>query len=115
MSDPIIVKGTMILRPSEYLILRNQLKEDQQLVLDSLLLTGMRYEELLRFREHEEWMDSNSIHLSEWAQKKVKRRQLERWIRLSIRGKATIPNLFLVRVPTGFAFDHSHLYSAFNR
>ena len=34
------MKGTRILRPSEYLILRNQLNEDQQLILDSLLHSG---------------------------------------------------------------------------
>lgn len=105
--NPIIKSGVRILRPSELLILRKVLKPEQQILVDSLLLTGMRYEELLRFREHEEWLDSNSIHLPEWAQRKVKRRQLERWIRLSIRGKATVPNLFLVRVPTRSAFDHS--------
>ena len=113
--NPIIKSGVRILRPSELLILRKVLKPEQQVLVDSLLLTGMRYEELLRFREPEEWLDSNSIHLPEWAQRKVKRRQLERWIRLSIRGKATVPNLFLVRVPTGSAFDYSHLYHAFNR
>ncbi|MDA8055735.1 MAG: hypothetical protein M0Z77_08850 [Thermoplasmatales archaeon] len=105
--NPIIKSGVRILRPSEYETLRKVLKPQQQILVDSLLLTGMRYEEILRFREHEEWMDGNSIHLPEWAQKKVKRRQLERWIRLSIRGKAVIPNLFLISVPQRSSFDHS--------
>ena len=109
MSEPILVKGTRILRPSEYMILRNQLTEDQQLILDSLLLTGMRYEELLRFHDHPDWLDDSSIHLP--AEAVLKGRAIkdpderQRWVRLSIRGKAVLPNLHRVSMPKRVAFD----------
>lgn len=47
MEVPVKMNGTMILRPTEYVSLRNELNPDQQIILDSLLLTGMRYEEKL--------------------------------------------------------------------
>ena len=50
MQNPIMVTNVRILRPWEYAILRSELSPDQQIVSDSLLLTGMRYEELIRFR-----------------------------------------------------------------
>ena len=109
MPDPILVKGTRILRPSEYLILRNQLNEDQQLILDSLLLTGMRYEELLRFHDHPDWLDDGSIHLP--AEAVLNGRAIkdpderQRWVRLSIRGKAVLPHLHRVAMPGRVAFD----------
>lgn len=96
------MKGTRILRPSEYLILRNQLNEDQQLILDSLLLTGMRYEELLRFHDNPDWLDDGSIHLP--AEAVLKGRAIkdpderQRWVRLSIRGKAVLPHLHRVAI-----------------
>ena len=109
MPDPILVKGTRILRPSEYLILRNQLNEDQQLILDSLLLTGMRYEELLRFHDHSDWLDDCSIHLPAEAVLKGRATkdpdERQRWVRLSIRGKAVLPHLHRVAMPGRVAFD----------
>jgi integrase len=109
MPDPILVKGTRILRPSEYTILRNQLNEDKQLILDSLLLTGMRYEELLRFHDHPDWLDDGSIHLP--AEAVLKGRAIkdpyerQRWVRLSIRGKAVLAHLHRVAMPGRVAFD----------
>ena len=109
MPDPILVKGTRILRPSEYTILRNQLNEDQQLILDSLLLTGMRYEELLRFHDNPDWLDDGSIHLP--AEAVLKGRAIkdpderQRWVRLSIRGKAVLAHLHRVSMPGRVGFD----------
>lgn len=111
MEVPIKVNGTRILRPSEYISLRNELNPDQQIVLDSLLLTGMRYEELIRFHGNPGWYDerSGTIHLPAWAVKKgngVKRPvQRERFVKLSIRGKGVIPNLFRVSIPGRVSFD----------
>ena len=109
MVDPIIVKGTRVLRPSEYVILRSQMNDDQQLILDSLLLTGMRYEELLRFHDHPEWLDDGAIHLP--AEAVLKGRKIkdpderQRWVRLSIRGKAVLEHLHRVEMPKRVAFD----------
>jgi hypothetical protein len=111
MQDPLIVNGTRVFRPWEYTVLRSYLKPDQQIVADTLLLTGMRYEELLRFRHNPNWLDEDSatVHLPSWAMQKGRKLsrnvQTERWVRLSIRGKGVVPNLFRVEMPRRVAFD----------
>ena len=60
MQNPIMVTNVRILRPWEYAILRSELSPDQQIVSDSLLLTGMRYEELIRFHNAPDWLDAES-------------------------------------------------------
>jgi integrase len=77
------VKDIRILTPKEYEALKTViLKEAHKTILDILLITGMRYIEVLRLYEHKEWYNEkrNLIHLPESAQKKQKRRQLERTI-----------------------------------
>lgn len=97
-----ILKGnkikTRILRPSEYEVLREGAgKLENQTLLDSCLLLGARYEECRRIQKNPEWFDGNFIHLPSEAQKKVRRTQTERWIRLSSMGKAILPYFFEVR------------------
>jgi hypothetical protein len=104
---PIIKSGTRILRPSEYEILRNSLKSKYQDKLDGLLLTGMRYVEAKRFLEHPEWYDGTFIHLPEFAQKKAKRKQLERWIRLSDLGRMIIPRFLKCKLPSRTAWNQN--------
>jgi hypothetical protein len=61
----------------------------------------MRYVEAQRLQKHPEWFDGNFIHLPESAQLKAKRKQKERWIRLSSMGKAVLPYFFKTRpLPT---------------
>lgn len=77
------VKDIRILTPREYEFLRSVIPKDHhKTIFDILLITGMRYAELLRLYEHKEWYNEkrNLIHLPEEAQKKAKRRQLERTI-----------------------------------
>jgi integrase len=77
------VSGIRILTPKNYEAIRNCIKQDQhKTIFDVLLVTGMRYIEMLRLYEHREWYNErrNIIHLSEEAQRKHKRRQLERTI-----------------------------------
>ena len=94
------------MRPLEYKMIRNSInKRDKQILMDCLLLTGMRYEELVRLRGNPDWFDGNFIHLPEWSQKKAKRRQLERWIKLSVMGRAILPQLFDISVPPRSTFD----------
>lgn len=104
---PILKNGVRIFTPIEYGVFRKVLKPEQQILTDSLLLTGMRYEELRRLREHEDWLDDDVIRLPSWADKKAKRKQRGRDIRLSYRGRAVLPNLFLIKIPTRSSFDHS--------
>ena len=51
-------------------------------ILDIMLITGMRYAEILRLYENKAWYNEkrNIIHLNNEAQLKHKRRQLERTI-----------------------------------
>lgn len=77
------VKEIRILTPTEYQKLRAAIpKERHRVLLDVLLITGMRYVEVQRLWAHREWYIEceNMIHLPDEAQKKVKRRQIERTI-----------------------------------
>ena len=77
------VKDIRILTSKEYEALKTAIpKEAHKTILDILLITGMRYIEVLRLYDHKEWYNEkrNLIHLPESAQKKQKRRQLERTI-----------------------------------
>ncbi len=97
-----ILKGknikTRILRPSEYEVLREgAMKLENQTLLDACLLLGARYKECGRIQQNSKWFDGNFIHLPAEAQQKVKRKQTERWIRLSSRGTAILPFFFETR------------------
>jgi len=77
------IKDVRILTPKEYESLRAAIPKDQhKTILDILMITGMRYAETLRLHDHKEWYNEkrNIIHLPEEAQRKHKRRQLERTI-----------------------------------
>jgi integrase len=77
------VRGIRILTPDDYQRLKDSIPSDRhKTILDILLVTGMRYEEMLRLYVHKEWYNEkrNLIHLPEEAQKKHKRKQLERTI-----------------------------------
>src|SRR5467141_1925377 len=72
MPKPIIKGGVRVLRPNEY----------------ELLWKGARSQ------ENETRLDGRFIHLPEYAQKKVKRQQRERWIRLSDKGRTIVRYFF---------------------
>jgi len=94
---PILKSGVRILRPDEYEALRNAIKSmEHQIILDTALLTGMRWVELERFKKHPEWYDPKGgyIYLPKEASRKKKRTLKERYVYLSSRGKAIVP-LFL--------------------
>lgn len=92
---PILKGGVRILRPCEYELLRRGAEKlANQVRLDALLLTGLRYVEAQRLREHPEWFDGKFIHLPEYAQLKAKRRQRERWVRLNPQGQQILPFFF---------------------
>jgi len=77
------VKDIRILTPKEYEALREAIyKESHRITFDILLITGLRYAELLRLYDNPGWYNEkkNLIHLPMEAQKKAKRRQLERTI-----------------------------------
>ena len=91
-----ILKGkkikTRILRPSEYEAMRAGAdKTENRTLLDGCLLLGARYEECRQIQQNPRWFDSIFIHLPSEAQHKAKRKQTERWIRLSSMGKTIMP------------------------
>jgi len=100
-AKPILKGGKLkvrILRPVEYEALRKGAKElDNQTNLDALLLSGLRYVEAQRLQENKDWLDGGFIHLPEHAQRKAKRKQLERWVRLNPRGRTVMQFFFKVK------------------
>ncbi|HVH15118.1 MAG TPA: site-specific integrase [Candidatus Angelobacter sp.] len=95
---PIVKGDTRILRPCEYTEIRGASKTiDNQTRLDVLLLSGLRYVEARRLYDHPDWFDARFIHLPEFAQRKVRRKQNERWVRLSDKGRTVTPYFFKVR------------------
>ena len=52
-----------ILRPVEFETLRDAMDPNTRRICTSLLLTGMRYAELHRFRENPDWLDGKFIYL----------------------------------------------------
>ena len=102
---PIMKGGVRILRPFEYRLIRESVKRDKQILLDCVLLIGMRYEELLRLKKNPDWLSGKFIYLPEWAEMKAKRKQRERTINLSIMGRPVLPQLFEIKVPSRSAFD----------
>lgn len=109
-----ILKGkkvkTRILRPYEFGLLREGAKRtENKTLLDACLLLGARYQECQRIQDSPHWFDGNFVHLPSEAQQKVKRKQVERWIRLSSMGKAILPYFFenKKRLPSIQAWDYS--------
>ena len=99
---------TLILRPSEYEQIIFESNNKYQIIFSCLLYTGMRYEELKRLRENPNWIDPRGfIHLPASAQKKQKRVDPERWVRLSYRGREAIKRLYDLRdMPSAITIDH---------
>jgi integrase len=95
---PIIKTRVRILRPDEWEVLRESagsLSESNQVNLDALLLTGLRYVEAQRLQSHEDWFDGKKfIFLPEEAILKHLRNQKERWIRLNPLGVEAIKRFF---------------------
>jgi hypothetical protein len=87
----IIRMGVRILRPSEYeALLKGCTKKHHRTMLQALLYTGMRYIELQRFQDYPGWFTGEFIHLPKFADRKVKRKQPERWVRLNPAGRMII-------------------------
>jgi len=97
---PIIRKGVRILRPREYqALLRCCTKPHHRTMLQSLLYTGMRYIEMQRFQEHPSWFDGEFINLPRMADRKVKRTQVERTVRLNQTGRTVIEYFLQLKEP----------------
>jgi len=81
--DSIFVKKVRVLTPDDYDNILLQIdKPYQRRRFLILFWSGMRYAEFERFHSNPEWYikTRNAIHLPEHAQRKVKRKQLDRYI-----------------------------------
>lgn len=83
MSENVYIKGVRIMGPFDYdryvsIIDKTYLRT----IFEVSFWSGMRYVELQRLHAHPEWVmkERKAIHLPEEAQKKVKRKQRERYI-----------------------------------
>ena len=94
MKNPILRNGVRILRPSEFRLIVDPIKPDYQIMLKTLLLTGMRFIEAKRFQNNPEWFDGDFINLPNSAMLKQKAKMRERSIRLNNLGRMLMP-LFL--------------------
>lgn len=81
--EPFFVKGVRILGPYDYdKIVANIEKDYLRDIFEVCFWSGMRYVEVQRLYNHPEWImkERRTIHLPEEAQKKIKRKQRERYI-----------------------------------
>lgn len=91
LKQEIIRMGVRILRPSEYeAVLKGCTKKHHRTMLQALLYTGMRYIELQKFQETPSWFTGEFIHLPHTVDRKVKRKQPERWVRLNQQGRMIV-------------------------
>jgi len=98
--NPIIRRRVRILRPKEYqVLLQCCTKSHHRTMLQTLLYTGMRYIELQRLQEHPSWFDGDFINLPKTADRKVKRTQPERTVRLNQTGKTIIEYFLRLKEP----------------
>lgn len=96
----IVRMGVRILRPKEYeAVLSCCTKPHHRTMLQTLLYTGMRYIELQRFQKYPSWFTGDFIHLPRMADRKVKRTQPERWVRLNQQGKMIVEYFRQVKEP----------------
>lgn len=90
--------GVRILRPPhEYEQIKQAIpKQDHRTILDTLLYTGMRYVEMERFRDNQNWYDHNTgtIYLPKEASRKGERTLKDRYVYLSAQGQVIIPYFF---------------------
>jgi len=109
MPKPIIKGVVRVLRPTKYeLLWKGARSQENQTRLDALLLTGLRYVEAQRLQQNEEWLDGRFIHIPEYAQKKVKRQQRGRWIRLSDKGRTIVRYFFKTKpLPSWSGWSHN--------
>ena len=66
-------------------------KQEHKTMVNTLLLSGMRYVEAQRFQSNPQWFDGEFIHLPEMAVKKQKRKQKNKVIILNSLGRQIIP------------------------
>src|SRR6267143_3558606 len=95
MPKPILKSDVRILRPTEYERLGEGARTlENQTRSDALLLTGLMYVEAQRLQSNPDWVDGRFIHLPAFAQRKIRRKQKERWVRLSSKGVSRRPYFF---------------------
>ncbi len=104
-------KKTRILTPSEFdRFVSAWKKPDHVTIFETLFYTGLRFEEAKRLHKHPEWVEwvRNVIHLPQEAQRKKRRRQLERYVQIAPQVKSRLIMFFqLERIPTLAKWDEA--------
>jgi hypothetical protein len=108
---PIIKHGTRILKPWEWIAIRDHLKSGTQIICDVSLHTEMRSTELWFFIQHPEWFTASrrAIDLPKEAILKKKCTLDERTILLSIEGVEAVKTMFGCSSRTRVEHDRSNL------
>ena len=83
-----------ILIPVEFEKIRDAMDPYTSRICTSLLLMGMRYAELQRFRENPDWLDGKFVYLPRGSMLKVKAKQREKGHKIIIHGKNIDPGSF---------------------
>jgi integrase len=97
--EPILKQQTRVLYPSEYRAIRSHLSFKDQLLLDGMLLSGMRGVEFMRFLENPQWYKASrhAIDLPKGSMLKKRAKQAERTVLLSNAGVQAIETLLSFR------------------
>lgn len=102
---------TRILTPSEYdRFVSAWKKPDHVTIFETLFYTGLRYEEAKRLHKHPAWVEwvRNVIHLPQEAQRKKRRRQLERYVQIAPQVKSRLIMFFQIEhIPTLAKWDEA--------
>ena len=91
---PITKSGVRIARPKEWERLSAAIPDTHKVNADTLLLSGLRYVEAQRLQEKPDWFDGRFLFLPRDANRKERRKQPERWVRLSDLGRQTVGKFF---------------------
>lgn len=86
--QPIIKEKVRILRPVEYTQFLQAVPHSKQVLLNGLLLTGMRYVEAVALQANPQWIEGTFIKT---VSNKAATRFKERWVHLSSTGQLLVP------------------------
>lgn len=106
-NDKIFKNDVRILHPYEYKMLYDAVdKRDNRDKMDTMLLTGMRYNEIRWMYTHKDCFNGKTIHV---PSKKVKAVLKERYVRLNNQGIRAVQNFFATKknIPTRISWNEN--------
>ncbi len=102
-------RQTRILRPAEYALIRAIAPGRIQMLMDGLLVSGMRYTEFQAFMKNPSWFDGDFIKIPFDAVRKNFVESVDRFVRLSPWGKQIIRQCLSLKInaPSRQSLDES--------